>query len=58
MSAFKRAAIRFIAETLVGNALAQIGEHVGDAIGTRLGKRIDPEHGKVPKPDKDEGSDK
>lgn len=55
MSPFKRAAIRFLAETLVGNALSQIGEHVGDAIGNRLGKRIDPDHGKTPKvePDKD-----
>lgn len=50
----KTAALRFIAESLVGSALSQIGQHVGDAIGNRIGKRIDPDHGKYPIGDDEE----
>lgn len=39
---------KFIAENLAAGALTQIGEHVGDAIGTVLGRKIDPDHAKLP----------
>ncbi len=51
---FRKAAIRFLAETFVGNALSKIGEHIGDAIGTVVGKRIDPDHGKLAEDDEGE----
>lgn len=49
MSLFKKAAIKFLAETLVGNFLSEVGQHVGDAVGTVLGRKIDPDHAKIPK---------
>ena len=43
-----RKLVKFVAENLAAGALTQIGEHVGDAIGTVLGRKIDPEHAKQP----------
>lgn len=46
MSAWKRAALRLVGETVVGGFLTKVGEHLGDAVGNVLGRKIDPEHGK------------
>ncbi len=43
---WKRAAAKLVAETIVGGFLSKIGEHLGDAVGNVLGRKIDPEHGK------------
>lgn len=47
MSIARRVA-KFIAENLAAGALTQIGEHVGDAIGTVLGRKVDPDHARQP----------
>ena len=52
----RKALIKFVAETVVGNALSQIGDHVGDALGTVLGRKIDPTHAMPPKDDEPEDS--
>jgi len=43
---WKRAALRLVGETIVGGFLSKVGEHLGDAVGNVLGRKIDPEHGK------------
>lgn len=45
MSLLSRA-IMFALKEVVGAAASEIGQHVGDAAGTLLGRKIDPEHGK------------
>lgn len=44
-------ALVFVLQTAAKPTLEKIGEHVGDAIGTRIGKKIDPDHGKAPAED-------
>ncbi len=52
----KRAALRLVAESIVDGFLSKVGEHLGDAVGNVLGRKIDPDHGKlVPLPE--EGAD-
>ncbi len=51
---WKRAALRLVGETVVGGFLSKVGEHLGDAVGNVLGRKIDPEHGKHDDPSKDD----
>lgn len=44
MTLWKRA-LHFAARELVQAGCAEVGRHVGDAIGNLIGKRIDPTHG-------------
>jgi hypothetical protein len=37
---FKKSAIKFLAETIVGNVLSSAGQQIGEAIGRRVGARI------------------
>jgi len=50
-------AIIFAAKEVVAAASGEIGNHVGDAIGTLLGRKIDPEHAKKDDKDKDDKHD-
>lgn len=43
-------AIKFAAQELTSSTLSEVGQHVGDAVGTLLGRKIDPDHHR----DKDE----
>lgn len=48
MSLLGRAAL-FALREVAKPTLERIGQHLGDAIGTVAGRKIDPEHGKDPK---------
>lgn len=45
---WRKAALRLVGETLAAGFLNKVGEHLGDALGTVLGRKIDPEHCKEP----------
>jgi hypothetical protein len=49
-----RRVIKFAAREVATSGLSAIGQHLGDAIGTVLGRRIDPDHGKEPTPPADD----
>lgn len=49
---FLSKAIVFCIRELVRPALEETGKHLGDALGTVLGRKIDPEHGKSKDGDK------
>lgn len=38
----------FVLKEVAKPTLQKCGEHLGDALGTVLGRKIDPEHGKTP----------
>ncbi len=48
------AVVRFVAKETAKPFLETVGEHIGDALGTVLGRKIDPDHGKE-KPKVDAG---
>lgn len=50
--------LKFAVRELARPCLEKIGEHVGDSIGTVIGKRIDPNHGKKDQEECHEDSEK
>lgn len=40
MSTLRRKAVRFLADTVVGNALSSAGTQIGEAIGKRISAKI------------------
>ncbi len=51
-------AVRFLVKEITSPFLQKTGEHLGDALGTVLGRKIDPEHGKVKEDDEEESEEK
>lgn len=43
-----KAAAKFVVQEVSGSALSKIGEHLGDAVGNLLAKKIDKNHGQPP----------
>lgn len=53
MGLWRRLATFAMRET-AGPLFGKVGEHLGDAIGTVLGRRIDPEHCREPQSEDDD----
>lgn len=51
ISKLVKQASKFVAKELTVAACAEVGRHVGDAVGNLLGKRIDSTHGQTLKGD-------
>lgn len=49
--------IVFAARELAQPTLTKIGEHIGDAVGNVIGKKIDPTHGDKPTESEEEDAD-